>query len=336
MTDYDQQTRIVIPAEPDVLAPGADILAAWAPNRGIACIRDDYLLTDFAIASGSSMASPHVVGVTALLNKVHKDWSPATIRSAIMTTTYVIDNANGPIIDATTNCWTPLDFGAGYINPEKAMDPGLVYDIEVQDYINYLCGMNYTNKQIKVITKRSKFSCDQASLDLNYPCFIVLLNKTNTKSYTFNRVLTNVVDSPSIYRAVVKAPSGMKVVVQPPEVSFAKKYSKAEFKIMVEVTIRDSSSQSDFIVNYGYLSWNDVNGTHMVRSPIVAAHAPYLQHYTEVLQETSNQFSDRVSSACWQAFQTATGELQSLLLLLNLSHPVGLFSLENVPRGNIF
>ncbi|XP_059663986.1 subtilisin-like protease SBT3 [Cornus florida] len=264
--------------KPDILAPGVNILAAWAPNRGIAPIGDDYLLTDFTLLSGTSMASPHVVGVAALLKAVHKDWSPAAVRSAMMTTAYVIDNANGPIIDTTTKvAGTPLDFGAGHINPEKAMDPGLIYDIEVQDYINYLCGMNYTNKQIKVITRRSKFSCDQASRDLNYPSFIVLLNKTNTTSYTFNRVLTNVVDSPSVYRAVVKAPSGMKVVVQPPKVSFAKKYSKAEFKITVEVTIGDASTQSDSIINYGYLSWNDVKGTHMVRSPIVAAHAPYVR-----------------------------------------------------------
>ncbi|XP_059654555.1 subtilisin-like protease SBT3 [Cornus florida] len=264
--------------KPDILAPGVDILAAWAPNRGIAPIGDDLLLSDFVIVSGTSMASPHAIGVAALLKSVHKDWSPAAIRSAMMTTAYVIDNANDPIIDMTTKvAGTPLDFGAGHINPEKAMDPGLIYDIEVQDYINYLCGMNYTNKQIKVITRRSKFSCDQASLDLNYPSFIVLLNKTNTTSYTFNRVLTNVEDSPSVYRAVVKAPSGMKVVVQPLEVSFAKKYSKAEFKITVEVTIGDASTQSDSIINYGYLSWNDVKGNHMVRCPIVAAHAPYVR-----------------------------------------------------------
>ncbi|XP_059654551.1 subtilisin-like protease SBT3 [Cornus florida] len=261
--------------KPDILAPGVDILAAWAPNIGIAPIGDDYLLSDFALLSGTSMASPHAIGVAALLKTLHKDRSPAAIRSAMMTTTYVIDNANGPIIDMTTGvAGIPLDFGAGHVNPEKAMDPGLVYDIEVQDYINYLCGLDYTSKQIKIITRRSNFSCDQSSLDLNYPSFIVILNNTNTMSYTFNRVLTNVVDGPSTYHAVVKAPSGMDVVVQPPVVSFAGKYSKAEFNITVEVNVEYASPQSDSIVNYGYLSWNDVNGTHMVRSPIVAFYAP--------------------------------------------------------------
>ncbi|XP_059654546.1 subtilisin-like protease SBT3 [Cornus florida] len=261
--------------KPDILAPRVDILAAGVPNRGVALIGDEYLLSNFELLSGTSMASPHAVGVAVLLKTLHKDWSPAAFRSAMMTTVHVIDNTKGSIIDMTIGvAGTPLDYGAGHINPEKAMDLGLVYDIGVQDYINYLCGMNYTSKLIKIITKRLNFSCDKAGLDLNYLSFIVILNDTNNMSYTFNQVLTNVVDSPSTYCAVLKAPSGMEVVVQPPVVCFAGKYSKAEFNITIEVSVGDASPQSDSIVNYGYLIWNDVNGTHMVRSPIVVAYAP--------------------------------------------------------------
>ncbi|RVW49785.1 Subtilisin-like protease SBT4.8 [Vitis vinifera] len=189
--------------KPDVLAPGVHILAAWAPNRAIQPIRDEYLLSDYGLLSGTSMASPHAVGVAALLKAAHPDWSPAAIRSAMMTTAYLLDNTQGPIMDMTTGvAGTPLDFGAGHINPNMAMDPGLVYDIEAQDYINFLCGLNYTSKQIKIITRRSKFSCDQANLDLNYPSFMVLLNNTNTTSYTFKRVLTNVENTYSVIKQV--------------------------------------------------------------------------------------------------------------------------------------
>ena len=261
--------------KPDVLAPGVNILAAWPSNRPVTRVGDHLLLTDYALLSGTSMSSPHAVGVAALLKSAHPDWSPAAIRSALMTTAYLLDNTIRSITDMETGvAATPLDFGAGHISPTMAMDPGLIYDIEVQDYIDFLCGLNYTSKQIKIITRRSKFSCDQANLDLNYPSFMVLLNNnTNTAIYTFKRLLTNVADSPSVYRASLKLPSGMKVKVHPSKVSFAGKYSKAEFNMTVEINLGHARAQSEYIGNYGYLTWLEIDGTHMVRSPIVSAFA---------------------------------------------------------------
>ncbi|KAA8545863.1 hypothetical protein F0562_020686 [Nyssa sinensis] len=257
--------------KPDLLAPGVNILAAWVPNKEAAPIRDNYLLTDYALVSGTSMASPHAVGIAALLKAAHRDWSSAAIRSAMMTTADVFDNTNGPIVDMTTGiAGTPLDFGGRHVNPNKAMDRGLVYDIEVEDYISYLCGLNYTREQIKVISRRNEFSCDKANLDLNYPSFIVMLNNTNTTSYTFKRVLTNVADSSSVYHAVVRAPLGMNVTVRPATISFPKKYSTAEFNLTVEIDL-GHSPQSYYIGNYGYLSWYEINGKHVVRSPVVSA-----------------------------------------------------------------
>ncbi|MBA0688030.1 hypothetical protein Goari_005841, partial [Gossypium aridum] len=263
--------------KPDILAPGVDILAAWVPNRGFAPIGDDdYLLTDYALESGTSMLCPHAAGIATLLKDAHRDWSSTAIRSAMMTIAEVFDNANGRIIDMTTGvAGTPLDFGAGHINPNKAMDPGLVYDIEIQDYINYLCGLNYTSKQIRTITGMRQFNCDSATLDLNYPSFIILLNNTNTTGTTFQRELTNVAEGSSVYRAVVRASSGMKAVVQPATITFAGKYSKAKFQLTVEIDVGVGSiPESDYFGNYGFLSWYEVNGKHQVTSPIVSAFAP--------------------------------------------------------------
>lgn len=228
--------------KPDILAPGYHILAAWVPNRGFAPIReDDYLQTDYALVSGTSMSCPHVAGIAALLKASHHDWSSAAIRSALMTTAYT-ENANGRIIDMTTEvAGTPLDFGAGHVNPNKAMDPGLVYDIQPEDYINYLCALNYTSQQIQIITGTSKVTCEHASLDLNYPSFLVLLNNTNTTTATFKRVLTNVEDNSSVYRAVVSVPKGMKAVVQPTTITFSGKFSEAEFNMTVEINLGAAS-----------------------------------------------------------------------------------------------
>ncbi|OWM83716.1 subtilisin-like protease SBT3 [Punica granatum] len=266
--------------KPDIIAPGVDVLAAWTPNRGIAPIGDDYhfLLSDYALQSGTSMSAPHVAGVGALLKSAHPDWSPAAIRSAMMTTAYILDNTGGPIIDVTTGvAATPLDYGSGHIDPNRAMDPGLIYDMEPEDYIEFLCGMNYTTKQIRVITGRSNFTRCTPSLDLNYPSFILILNNTNATSFTFKRVLTNVADSASSYQATVTSPLGMRITVEPEKLVFPQKNSKASFTMAVEIslgTLESVSPQSDYIGNYGFLSWHEINGTHVVRSPIVSAFGP--------------------------------------------------------------
>ncbi|CAI0447332.1 unnamed protein product [Linum tenue] len=261
--------------KPDILAPGYDIIAAWAPNVPFAPIRggEDYLKTDYAIISGTSMSCPHVGGIAALLKSAHRDWSPSMIRSAMMTTADILDNAEA--------AGTPLDFGSGHVNPNRAMDPGLVYDVGVKDYMNYLCAMNYTKPQIAVITGESpgSISCEFATLDLNYPSFSVVMNNTNTSIVVFQRVVTNVAAGGSVYRGDLEIPKGMKVVVEPATIRFDEKYSTAAFNVTVEVDLSGIGGvdyvgiKSDYIGNYGYLTWVELNGTHVVRSPIVSVEA---------------------------------------------------------------
>ncbi|KAK1430275.1 hypothetical protein QVD17_12906 [Tagetes erecta] len=260
--------------KPDLLAPGVDILAAWPPNRRSALIGDDFLYSDFRLLSGTSMSCPHVVGIAALLKSAHPDWSPAAIRSAMMTTADIRDNNKNVIVDMMTGeQGTPLDYGSGHVNPNKAMDPGLVYDIQPQDYINYLCALNYTRREIRIISRKSDINCGNATLDLNYPSFIVVLNNTNTARYTFERVLTNVGTSSCSYRAEVNTPTtGMNVVVKPSMIFFEGRHSTVKFEVIIEVDISgDKRKNNEYFGNYGHLSWLEVNGTHVVRSPIVSA-----------------------------------------------------------------
>lgn len=63
--------------QPDIAAPGANILAAYPPLEN-----ND----KFIIDSGTSMACPHVAGIVALIKSLHPDWSPAAIKSALVTT----------------------------------------------------------------------------------------------------------------------------------------------------------------------------------------------------------------------------------------------------------
>lgn len=112
--------------KPDVIAPGQDILAAVAPpgNAG----------KDFDLYSGTSMSSPHVAGLAALLKQAHPDWSPMMIKSALMTTAY--DVLDGP----NTNPLVIFRQGAGHVRPNSAVDPGLVFDSGWNDWLGFLCG----------------------------------------------------------------------------------------------------------------------------------------------------------------------------------------------------
>ncbi|KAJ1271013.1 hypothetical protein BS78_06G096100 [Paspalum vaginatum] len=265
--------------KPDVVAPGVDILAAWVPNKEIMEVGRRKVFTAYALVSGTSMSSPHVAGVVALLRSVHPDWSPAAVRSAMMTTAYVKDNANNVIVSMPKGSpGTPMDFGSGHVSPNEAMDPGLVYDVAADDYVNFLCGLHYSSSRISTITGRRNINCATANLDLNYPSFMVILNRTksgtSSATRTFKRELTNVAASPAKYSASVTAPAGMKVTVSPTALSFGGKGSKQQFTVTVQVSqVKRNSDEYNYIGNYGFLSWNEVGGKHVVRSPIVSAFA---------------------------------------------------------------
>ncbi|OMO74668.1 hypothetical protein COLO4_26541 [Corchorus olitorius] len=258
--------------KPDVIAPGVDILAA-VPPFPYTRIGDNELVTDYAFKSGTSMAAPHVSGVAALLKAVHPDWSPAAIRSALMTTAYSINN-NGTTLTNQNYPFpaTPFDYGAGHINPNKAMDPGLIYDMDTQDYIDFLCSLGYTDTEMKAVLRQSQWNCTQKEItDLNYPSFVAIFgNEPNfPKVMNFSRVVTNVGDDQSIYQTEVGNSMGLTIKVEPSTLTFSKKYQKLSFVVSVEI---DETAPQQ---GYGYLKWIDQRN-HTVSSPIVEMNPNFL------------------------------------------------------------
>lgn len=72
--------------QPDITAPGINILAAYTLKTSISGLEGDTQFSEFTLMSGTSMSCPHVSGVAAYVKSFHPDWTPAAIRSAIITT----------------------------------------------------------------------------------------------------------------------------------------------------------------------------------------------------------------------------------------------------------
>ena len=259
--------------KPDLIAPGVNILAAWTDAIGPSGLDSDTRRTEFSILSGTSMACPHVSGAAALLKSAHPNWSPAMIRSALMTTANVLDNRNQPMMDeANGKPSTPYGFGAGHVNLGQAMDPGLVYDITNVDYVNFLCGVGYGLKEIQIITK-SVATCPRKkplAENLNYPSIGAWFSsaKVGPTSKNFLRTVTNVGEVNAVYTVKVESPKGVTIVVKPTKLAFTAAVKKLSYVVTVT---SDSKSlvPDDSGAVFGSISWSDGVGKHVVRSPVV-------------------------------------------------------------------
>ncbi|GJM90823.1 hypothetical protein PR202_ga07141 [Eleusine coracana subsp. coracana] len=232
--------------KPDITAPGVTILAAHGNS--------------YVFKSGTSMSCPHVSAVVALLKSVHPDWSPAMIKSAIVTSgtqlltiTSVTDQFGMPIQAESVprKLADPFDFGGGHINPDKAADPGLVYDVDARDYTKFFnC------------TLGPKDDCDTYAgqlYRLNLPSIAVSALKG---SVVVSRTVTNVGSLDATYRAVVEAPAGVDMSVEPSVIRFNSSSKTARF----QVTFRAKQwVQGGY--TFGSLTWLDDN-THSVRIPV--------------------------------------------------------------------
>ncbi|PIN12410.1 Tripeptidyl-peptidase II [Handroanthus impetiginosus] len=260
--------------KPDLIAPGVNILAGWTGKVGPTGLPEDTRHVEFNIISGTSMSCPHVSGLAALVKAAHPEWSPAAVRSALMTTAYSRYKNGEKIQDLATGMpSTPFDYGAGHVDPVSALDPGLVYDATVEDYMDFLCAIRYSSSMIKIMTKQ-EYSCKADKkytvADLNYPSFAVPLETASGPNggssaatvLKYTRTLTNV-GNPATYKvSISQETKAVKILVQPEVLDFSTPNEKKTYTVMFTANSMPSGTTS-----FAHLEWSD--GKHVVGSPIV-------------------------------------------------------------------
>ena len=264
MADFSSRGPVGFPGDPniirpDVTAPGVNILAGNTPTPSTG--RPGQL---FQSISGTSMSSPHVAGLFALLKQAHPDWSSAVAKSALMTT------ARQDVVkeDGKTPA-DPFDFGAGHVDPGQPgkrgsiFDPGIAFDADLYNYAAYSCGQDagiFTPGSCEFL-EANGYSLD--SSELNVPS-IGIAEIAGPRTVT--RTITNVSGQPVNMQATVQAPEGFSVSVSPERVKL-----KAGEEADVTITVTNRSAPVGEW-RFGAVTWTGTG--YDARIPLAVAGTP--------------------------------------------------------------
>ncbi|CAI5955317.1 unnamed protein product [Closterium sp. NIES-65] len=224
--------------KPDIIAPGADILAA-APGTTVGETG-----SFSAYNNETAVAAAHVAGVAALIIQQHLDWTPAQVMSAMMTTAGSTDNSNRMIRNVNGKPATLWQMGAGHVFPARALDPGLTYDAEEQDFRNFLAGMNFTMAREAFGQVPLK---PVAARHLNRPSISLVNIPLVVNKLAARRTVTSVSGTTSTYRVTVTVPEAVRVRVVPSQFTIAPG-QRVSFK--VKVVVRRTFNNFKYVSRY--------------------------------------------------------------------------------------
>ncbi|CAN7680415.1 S8 family serine peptidase [Pseudoduganella sp. LjRoot289] len=242
--------------KPDLTAPGVDVIAAVTANlsedeRDAVANGTAVPPANFASYQGTSMSSPHVAGLAALLRQAHPAWSPAAIKSALMTSAGTTLDDGQP---GAANGLLPWSQGAGHVTPNQATDPGLVYDAGASDWTRYQCKVN--RAAVVPASDCTTVGTLDETYNLNLPS-ITVGNALGTTTVT--RRVTNVGATAATYESSIAVP-GATALVTPSSLTLDPGETKA---FTVKLT-NDRNPINQWA--FGSLSWTD--HTHVVNIPV--------------------------------------------------------------------
>ncbi len=110
--------------KPDIIAPGASVLAAVAPPSNFD--------RDYDLYSGTSMSSPHIAGLAGFMMGVNPGWSAQQVKSAMMTTATSTRTAEDE------ESGDGFGQGAGLVNPKRFLDPGLFVTSTPREWLGFI------------------------------------------------------------------------------------------------------------------------------------------------------------------------------------------------------
>ncbi|CAI5475698.1 unnamed protein product [Closterium sp. Yama58-4] len=238
-----QATNAIL--KPDIVGPGVALFSAWVGSD----VGDK---GSYAQLSGTSMATPHLAGIAALIMQKYPKWSPAQVMSAIMTTAKTTNTAGTAIKNAYGSVATPWEIGAGHVFPPKVLDPGLTYDARQAQYRNFLAGMSLSTAQLEFpganLSPIAPRNLNRASISV----------ARLRGSVVVKRIVTNVAASASTYTAAVVAPAGVSVTVTPKSFTI-----QSGARVVYKVNLKVTRVYENF--QFGSITWTDGKG-HSVRS----------------------------------------------------------------------
>lgn len=275
--------------KPDVGAPGVAVLA------GVSALDPSYNGDTFGLMSGTSMASPNVAGMGALLAAKHTDWSPMAIKSALMTTADPVKNADGS--ENQDNFAT----GAGSANPKAAAAPGLVYESDASQWDALLLG-------------------DISGRDVNVPSVVVpdLVGSTTVK-----RTVTATQAGTWTFAANVP---GFTVTASPSTLSLSKGQSA---EVTLTLTRTDAAMDT---WSHGSMSWQRP-GAQSVTSPVTLKAKPASVN-AEAGKAATGDIVDEGASGSHdvEIHAGVTGELTPVISGLNKGESEGI---SKTPGGSL-
>lgn len=154
-----------------------------------------------------------------------------------------------------------LATGSGQIDPTRAADPGLVFNMSSTNYVQFLCAIGYNTTAVELVIAKAAIcpTVPDPVINLNYPS--IFLTSDLSIPQTAKRTVTNV-GPPAQYDVTVMPPTGVNVTVTPLSLAFTTVDQELSFTVLI--VVRDDYELFDYV--FGSIVWSD--GTHSVRIPI--------------------------------------------------------------------